>query len=169
MKSSSGDDSLLSRLRTPILVVWLASTVGLLVFVSDNYIIHNPYAFGRSCVACYNYVYYIYDFAYRYAYPGLFAAVFFLVSLVCLVLLWTPRDGLIAALLRTFLVVAPTMVFVFEVGVYFWLNYAWSVHATDFLEGTPFTNEAVFLISCGVLLLGIVVELAQKRYALSVT
>jgi hypothetical protein len=163
MKSSRGLSGLLSRLRTPILAAWLASVIGFLVFVSDNYIIHNPYAFGRSCVVCYNYVYYVYDFAYRYAYPGLFAAAFFVVSLVCLVLLWTPSRGLPVAMLRTFLVVAPALVLAFEAGVYFWLNYAWKVHATDFLERTPFTNEVVFWTSGGVLVLGVVVELARRR------
>lgn len=161
--SSSWGQATLSRLHGPVLILWLVSTAGWLLFVVDNYIIHTPYALGKDCIACYNYVYYLYDFAYHYAYPGAFAAVFFVISLACLVLLWTPAHGLGTALSRTVLIAGPALVFLFEVGVYFWLNRDWNVHATDFLEGTPLTNQTVFWLSGAVVLAGIAVEYIRRR------
>jgi hypothetical protein len=165
MTTGRGGGGILQRLHIPLLAVWCASTAGWLIVVADNYIIHNPYGLGRSCVSCYNYVYYVYDLAYRVAYPGLVAAAFFAVSLLCLLLLWAPRLGPTRAFLRTALLVAPALVFLFEVGVYIWLGYAWMIHATDFLIGTPFTNEEVFWLSGGVLVLGVAAELAGRRQA----
>ncbi|MDG6926106.1 MAG: hypothetical protein JRN09_06090 [Nitrososphaerota archaeon] len=148
-----------------VLGILACCTTAVWVFtVVDDYLYHTPYFWGQwcgqsglsqlgrdSCILVYNYYYrldaHLVD-------SGVVAAMFLLVSLVCVALLWLPEQGLRTALLRTVLVVAPAEVLAFEVGVYFLLNYWWTVHATEFLSGTPFSNEAVFWISAAVLCLG---------------
>jgi glucan phosphoethanolaminetransferase (alkaline phosphatase superfamily) len=153
----------LVRFRLWIQVAWWVSFVAWVGVVVDNYVVHIPYALGRQCIPCYNYVYYVYNFGYSVGSPGVVGAAFFATSIIFLLLLWAPSQGLLTASLRVLLVVAPAMVFLFEVGVYFFLNYAWDIHATNFLEGTPFTNWVVFVLSGTVLPLGVAVELLRRR------
>lgn len=134
----------------------------------DDILYHTPYrwsqwcgesglsALGRSsCSLVYNYYYsldaHVVD-------SGVVASVFLLVSAASIVALWTPAVGLLRALARTILIVVPLAVCGFEVAVFFLLNYWWTVHATEFLAGTPVTNEVVFWVSLAVLLFGVLVE-----------
>ncbi len=153
---------LLLRLRRWVWVAWWVSFVAWVGVVVDNYIVHIPYALGRECIPCYNYVYYVYNFGYYVGSPGVVGAVFFGLAAIFLLVLWIPKQGLLTASLRVLLIVAPAMVFAFEIGVYFFLNYAWNIHATNFLEGTPFTNWVVFLLSGVTLGLGVGLELARR-------
>ena len=160
-------ERVLLQLRRPLIGILVLSTVGWMVVVFDNYVVHVPYAWGRTCIPCYNYIYYIYDFAYAVAYPGLVAAAFFVVFLVSLILLWTPRRGVTTALLWTFLIVAPLCLFVFEIGAYYLLFGYWNIHATDFLAHTPFTNRVLFWTSGAVLLVGLALEGLRRAYGRS--
>lgn len=154
---------MLTRMRPVIIAVGFVSTLIWGTMVVDNYFVHVPYAWGHTCIPCYNYVYYVYNFGYYVAYPGFVAALFFAVFLVCLLLLWLPRKGLLESLVRTFLIVAPAVLFVWEIGMYFFLNFWWTIHATNFLARTPFTNEAVFWTSAFLLIVGVTVELVRRR------
>lgn len=151
-----------------MLLILAISTAGWMTVVFDNYVVHIPYAWGRACIPCYNYIYYIYNFGYYVGYPGLLAASFFLVFLLSLTAIWLPRRGVVTTLLWTFLIVAPLCLFVFEIGAYFFLIGYWKVHATDFLVNTPFTNEVLFWTSGGVLAVGLCLEALRRYYRYSV-
>jgi len=154
----------LVRLRRTLQAVLAASTAGWMLVVFDNYVVHIPYSWGRTCIPCYNYVYYIYNFGYYVGYPGLLAAIFFLVFLACVFMLWLPRRGVVTSLFWTFMLVAPLCLFVFEIGAFFWLPGYWKVHATNFLVHTPFTNEGLFWTSGTLLAVGMGLELLRRAY-----
>jgi len=122
--------------------------------LADDILYHTPYFFGQWCGApgldslgkgvcslVYNY-YYSLDVATFDL--GALALVSIFVTAASLTLLWAPRVGLPRALFRSFLVFIPLAVLVFEALVYFLLNYWWNIHATEFLSGTPVTNEVGF-------------------------
>ena len=152
MNPSRPDRRPLVRRRKVLLAVGSACAFVWLVIVADNYLVHIPYAWGLRCMPCYSFYNGMYV---DVADPGLVAALFFLVSLACLALLWAPWHGPRTALLRVVLIVAPACLLAYEVGVYFLLSYWWPVHATIFLTGTVFTNEAVFWISAVLLAAGL--------------
>lgn len=141
--------------RRLVLGIGILSTFVWVLTVADNYLVHLPYSWGHSCLACYNY----YDGLYAdVADPGVVAALFFSVSLVCLTILWAPKYGVRRAAVRTLLVVGPASVLAFEAGAYFLLAYWWNIHATNFLTNTPFTNEVLFWTSAAVLAVGVLVD-----------
>jgi hypothetical protein len=160
-------------IRAGALLGAIVST-GVWVFtVVDDYLYHTPYLWGQwcsgtglsalarqTCVFVYNY-YYSLDA--HTVDSGVVATVFFLVSLTCLAVLWSLKQGVRRAVLRTLLIAAPAELVAFEAGVYFLMNYWWTIHATEFLSGTPFTNEAVFWLSALVLCAGLALEVAARR------
>jgi len=156
--------TLLLRLRRPLQALLALSSGGLLTVVLDNYAVHIPYSWGRTCIPCYNYVYYVYDFGYYVGYPGLLATFFFLTFLAGVFLIWLPGKGVVASLFWTSMLVAPLCLFVFEIGAYFWLPGYWRVHATNFLAHTPFTNEGLFWTSGTVLAVGLGLEVLRRAY-----
>jgi len=154
--------------RHIVLFVGCAATLVWVFNVADDILYHTPYVWGQwcgetppnlfqreSCSLVYNY-YYRFDTG--MVDLGVIAAASLLVSLVCLAILWTPRKGARRAVFRTFLIVAPGEVLLFEACVYFLLNYWWTIHATGFLAGTPFTNEGLFWTSAAVLAIGVALE-----------
>ena len=153
----------LSRRRASILAIGWASTFIWVLTVADNYLVHLPYAWGHWCIACYEYYNGLYA---EIADPGIIAAAFYLVSLGCLFLLWAPKYGHRKAAMRITLLVLPASLLAFEVGVYVLLNYWWTVHVTNFLTGTPVTNEVLFWASAVVLAAGVTAEVAVRQRAL---
>jgi len=163
MSNLSRSQRPLSRRRAWILAIGWASTFVWVLTVADNYLVHLPYAWGHWCMDCYDYYNGLYALI---ADPGVIAAAFYLVSLGCLFLLWMPKYGTRKAALRTALLVAPASLLAFEAGVYILLNYWWNVHVTNFLTGTPFTNEVLFWASAVVLAAGVTVELVVRQRGL---
>ena len=160
-------------IRAGALLAAIASTAVWVFTVVDDYLYHTPYFWGQwcaeaslpalarqSCVFVYNYYY---GLDAHTVDSGVVATFFFLVSLSCLVILWTPKLGVRRAVLRALLIAAPAELVAFETGVYFLMNYWWTIHATEFLSGTPFTNEAVFWLSAFVLGAGVALEAVTAR------
>jgi len=143
-----------------ILAAGYASTFAWMFTVADNYLVHIPYSWGHWCAACYSYYNGLYA---GVADPGLVAALSFVVSLSCLVLLWVPRYGVRTAAFRALLLVHLRPSSPSKTGAYFLLPYWWNIHATNFLTGTPFTNQALFWVSAAILVVGTSIELTRRR------
>lgn len=160
-------------IRAAALFGALASTAVWVFTAVDDYLYHTPYFWAQwcgsaglsalerqSCVFVYNY-YYSLD-AHTID-SGVVATSLFVVSLTCLIVVWAPRHGVRRAALRALLIAAPAELLAFEMGVYILMNYWWTIHATEFLSGTPFTNETVFWLSALVLGAGLTLEAVTRR------